>query len=277
MLRKLNENDKITYNNIVKKHYKEQAEEWGDLASSTMQDEIIRKKETELILSFLKIFKRKNLKIADIGCGNGYTLDILSRQFPQNNYWGVEFTKELLIIAKNRKLSNCKFIKGDVRSLNFDENFFDIVYTQRCLINILDWKEQKRALSEIQRILKPNGCYLMIECFTDGLLNNNKARKECGLTELKEVPHNKYFDKKLLFQAMEGKFSIMDPNQFDSDLPPFNFLSSHYFIARVLHALVTKGGQIKNTEFVKFFSCLPPIGNYSPLQGYILKKRGLRC
>lgn len=120
----------------------------------------------------------------------------------------------------------------------------------------------------------------MIECFTDGLLNNNKARKECGLSELKEAYHNKYFDKDLFLQAISKIFTVVEPAQFSRKENGYvfhhNFLSSHYFIARVLHPLVTKGESVKNTEFVKFFSSLPPVGNYSPIQAYILKKQGKR-
>lgn len=258
--------------NVVKKHYKEEAEKWGDSSYSTMDDEIIRNKETELILNFFDVFKGQSLKVADIGCGNGYTIDLLSKESSHHKYWGIDNSAELLAIAKKRKLANCEFIEGNICCLDFDDEFFDIIYTQRCLINVLDWEEQKKALAEIHRTLKPEGHYLMIECFTDGQMNNNKARKECGLVELKEAYHNKYFDKELFVEANRGRFTIMEPSQLDSRLPPSNFLSSHYFIARVLHALVTKGEQIKNTEFVKFFSFLPPIGNYSPIQAYVLRK-----
>jgi len=258
---------------IVRKHYKEEAEKWGDSSYSTMDDEIIRSRETELILKFLGIFKGQSLKIADIGCGNGYTLGFLATQFPSNNYWGIDNSAELLAIAEDRKLANCEFVEGNACRLNFNNEFFDVTYTQRCLINILDWEEQETALAEIHRILKPKGYYLMIECFTDGLMNNNKARSECGLTELREAYHNKYFDKQLFNEAVGRRFTIIEPNQLDGSLPPYNFLSSHYFIGRVLHALVTKGGQMKNTEFVRFFSFLPPIGNYSPIQAYVLRKQ----
>ena len=41
--------------------------------------------------------------------------------------------------------------------------------------------------------------------------------------------------------------------------------------ARALHPLVTRGAQVRNTEFVKFFSHLPPYGEYAPLQIYLLR------
>jgi ubiquinone/menaquinone biosynthesis C-methylase UbiE len=250
--------------------YTDAVEKHGDKACSMLDDEIVRQKETELILGFFETHvKKRGLmfpleSIVDIGCGDGCTLEKLSEKY-NCNFFGIDITKELLDIAEKRG-TNCAFFEGDATSLKFDDDFFDIVLTQRCLINLSSWSDQKKALNEIYRVLKPNGYYLMIEGFTDGLINNNKARMECGLPEIKAASFNRLIDKKLFFKAVGGKFSVTGES--------YNFLSSHYFISRVLHGLVTKGEQIKNTEFVKFFSFLPPIGNYSPLQAFILTKKG---
>ena len=198
----------MTETNIGKKYYKEQALKWGDSASFAMEDEIVKDREVELISNFINILKGENLRTADIGCGNGYALNILSTKFPNNIYTGTDISQELLNIAEDRKLANCDFYKDDIRSSTSIDCYYDAVYTERCLINIPTWEEQKKALNEIHRILKPGGHYLMIECFTDGLANNNKARVECGLPALKEVPFNKFFDKELFFEAVEDKFDI---------------------------------------------------------------------
>jgi ubiquinone/menaquinone biosynthesis C-methylase UbiE len=262
---------------VIKTHYTRLVNKFRRAMRSTIEDDIICEREIEFISNFVKFLNQeenKELKILDLGCGSGYTLKILAEKYPKNHYWGVDITKEMIKIAKNAKLSNCNFFVGDARSLKFKENYFDFIFVERCLINILNWGEQKKALNEIWRALKPEGCFLMIECFTDGLKNNNRARKECGLKDLEPAYHNKYIEKKLFLKAIKNRFKVIKPESilFDEYFFHQNFLSSHYFIARVLHALITKGKQVKNTEFVKFFSFLPPIGNYSPIQAYILKK-----
>ncbi len=266
---------------LIRKHYEQQAHKHGESSESTMEDHIVRTKEVELILSFIAVVTktRQNqpLRILDLGCGNGYAINALAQMYPQHHYVGVDFSQDLLAIARNRNVSNCRFILGDGRSLEFEDNYFDVVYTERCLINILEWEEQKTALREIQRILKPESYYLMIESFNDGLANNNKARLECGLPELHEAYHNRYFDKDVFLEFISSIFAIktiqdVDPST-NGDIFLTNFLSSHYFIARVLHPLVTKTEWMRNTEFVKFFSFLPPVGNYSAIQSYILQKK----
>jgi ubiquinone/menaquinone biosynthesis C-methylase UbiE len=273
--------NKNSRDRIIKEHYKQESRSLDSFNQSTMKDEVVLTKEVEFILNFIDALplesKGKNAKVLDLGCGNGYTLNIVARSHPQIDVFGLDLVDELISISKIIMLENCKVIQGDARKLCFQDNYFDVIYTQRCLINILDLEEQKLALREIHRTLKADGYYLMIECFSDGLTNYNAARKECGLDEIKEAYHNKYFEKDLFMKAIEGLFSIVDPKDIDPNkgdcMFPSNFLSSHYFISRVLHALVTKDVPfIRNSEFVKFFSFLPPQGNYSPIQAYILRK-----
>src|SRR6185295_425301 len=163
---------------------------------------------------------------------------------------------------------NATFSQGDVRELSFEKESVDIVYTERCLINLLTWEDQQKALKEINRVLKKGGFYFMVESFTDGFDNLNKARRELGLDSIPVAHHNRYFDKQSFKHFLEPFFRMVDPASLgnaDTQRLASNFLSSHYFTARVLHPLLTKGDpNLKNTEFVKFFSFLPPSGEYAP-------------
>lgn len=259
-------------NELIKQHYKEQAEKYGTSSESTMQDEIVREKELEIISNCITYLEKNYLcatpyiNIIDLGCGNGNTIDILSNSY-DGTFTGIDFSKDMISLAKKRKIDS-NFIEGDCRNLDIKSDSVDLVYTERCLINILNWEEQKKTIHEIHRILKYNARYLMIECFTDGHLNYNKAREECGLDNIKEAYHNKYIDKQLFLNETKKLFEIEYIEGIKS-----NFLSNHYFVSRVLYPLLTKRELIRNTEFVKFFSFISEnIGNYSPIQAFLLKK-----
>jgi len=231
-------------------------------------DDVMRQKETEMINSFIRY--KTDKKILEVGCGDGYMLSILSMNHDRNKYWGIDYTEKMIEQATNRMKMNetdCHLFCDDVRTVDFPACFFDIIYSQRCLINLFNWEEQKKALDRIHTLLDFGGYYLLIEAFTDGLENNNKARTESGLPSLKPSIYNTYFDKEKFFKYIQDKFIV-----YEVPTIQHNFLSTHYFISRVLHALVTKGKQVTNTEFVKFYSTLPPTGNYSPVQVYLLKK-----
>ncbi|MGC4035927.1 MAG: class I SAM-dependent methyltransferase [Chitinophagaceae bacterium] len=272
-------NQSVSNDEIIQSHYKIQAEKHKDSSSSTMEDTIIRQKELESIFSFFNLREVRVIagKVLEIGCGNGYTLQQLAAAHPQTSFHGMDFSHDLLAIAEQRKISNGSFSQGDVRKLAFENASVDIVYTERCLINLLTWEDQQKALTEIHRVLKKGGFYFMVESFTDGFDNLNKARNELGLNSIPVAHHNLYFDKESFKAFIHPLFAVAEPSSLgtiENASLQYNFLSSHYFSARVLHPLLTKGDpNLKNTELVKFFSFLPPSGNYGPIQAHILQKR----
>ncbi len=255
----------------VKKHYQKQAEELGNSKQSTMKDTFIRDGEIkELIASIKKI----NIHfddfppILEIGCGNGYLAEQIEKQLP-NKLTGIDFSEELLLIAQNRNLKNSQFKLGNATQLNFPNNSFNIIITERCLINLDSLESQNKSLEEIWRVLTPGGFFIMIEAFTDGWDNLNQAREVVSLTAIPQPFHNHFFDKNQFQVFIKDKFEQVDFGQ------KYNFLSSYYFGARVLYpSLMDKKNEIiYNNKFVEFFNNMPPYGNYSSIQLFILKKK----
>jgi hypothetical protein len=111
---------------------------------------------------------------------------------------------------------------------------------------------------------------VLIEAFTDGLDNLNRARQELGLPPNRVPEHNRWFEKERFLQVVAPLFE--DVGEADG-VPPRTFLSTHYFISRVLYPAVTRREVLYNTEFVRFFRFLPPQGDYSPIQVFLLRKR----
>jgi ubiquinone/menaquinone biosynthesis C-methylase UbiE len=261
---------------LIRAHYRAVAEKYGESPRSSMEDDFVRGKEIECIVNFYRFLKedaQHPLKVLEVGCGNGYALELLSSVDGTDQFWGVDFTAELLSIARKRQLPNCVFMQGDARALDAQPEFFDWVYTERCLINILDSDAQLEALRQIANVLKPKGYYLMIEGFADGLRNYNKARLECGLPEVKEALHNKNFERDEIFAKIRDLFTIVEGSQLERYSIASNFLSSYYFVSRVLYPALTKGEVVRNSEIAKFFSFLPPMGNYSTIQACVLQKK----
>jgi ubiquinone/menaquinone biosynthesis C-methylase UbiE len=259
---------------LIRQHYKEVAGKYGASSRSSMEDDVVREKEIEWIRNTLRILQDRQqsaLNVLDLGCGNGFVLQGLSELYPSCHFWGLDFSEDLLTIAQARNLPNVKLSQGDARNLLLAEDSFDFVYSERCLINILDAEEQMAALHEIARILKPGGHYLMIECFTDGLEDNNRARADCGLPSIKQAYHNRYFEKSAFLREINGLFTRAELSELERSSFHFhsNFLSSYYFVSRVLYPTIAKGDVVRNSEVAKFFSFLPPIGNYSPVQAFL--------
>lgn len=265
------------YEKKVMQHYTEVAKEEVDSPLSTMKSEYIRKKETDAIICAINKYKEKNKKkltIVDIGCGNGYTIFTLSNLFPNEKYVGIEKNDDLRDIAKNREYSaDVNILQGDVRFI--DESLLgtaDIVISQRMIINLLDEADQISALENIGKIVKKAGMIILIECMQEALNTLNNARKEFDLQEIKPSFHNLY-----LRECMLNKLGS-DIYRIDDGVPASNFLSTHYYVSRVLHDVALNGKPFtRNSNFVAFFDELlgeRNIGDYSPIKFYAFEKKG---
>lgn len=98
--------------------------------------------------------KNKSLKILDAGCGPGAALVYLS-QFGE--VIGVDISEEALQFAKKRG----RVIKGDVSSLPFRDETFDVVVCLDVLYH--QWVHVEKALSEMKRVLRKGGILFIRE------------------------------------------------------------------------------------------------------------------
>ena len=254
----------------IKDHYKNQANEFGSSKQSTMKDLFIRNREVEEIIKCIQEINLRfgdDYKILDIGCGNGCLAEEIEKILP-NKIIGIDFSEELLGVAKNRNLKNVTFQQGNALQLEFADNSFEIILTERCLINLESWENQKKALEEIKRILRPNGIFILTEAFTDGWENLNLAREALELKPIPQPFHNNFIKKDEFLSFIKNRFELVDMGQ------KYNFLSSYYFGARTIYpSLIDKKKElIYNNKFIEFFNYLPPFGNYSSIQIFCLKK-----
>ena len=263
--------------NKINEHYVKVAAEWGSSKQSTMKDINIRDLEVDKLID---VFKKIEIysatpTILEVGCGNGYVAEQIVKRLNISSMTCVDYCQELVEIAKRRKIEGVVFKTGDVLNLEFDDSSFDIVFTERCLINLDSWEKQQKSLLEIRRILKKNGIYIMIESFSDGLKNINAARGAVGLDDIPMPFHNLFFEKERFFDFIEGKFQNFSASHPKLQLENCeNFLSSYYFGSKVLYpALIAGKRKLEyNNKFIEFFKYMPNYGNYGYVNMFILKK-----
>jgi hypothetical protein len=134
------------------------------------------------------------------------------------------------------------------------------------------------GLSELARVTKLGGYLLTIEAFEEPLARLNEARQEFDLPLLEPAYHNLYISKD--FFAAEASLTPATGPMIEPGLPqdflPNNFLSSHYFVSRVLHPLALGPNRpfIRNSHFVRFMTAAldRPAGDYAPIKAHAFKK-----
>lgn len=94
-------------------------------------------------------------KFLDVGCGMGGVFAALP-DHPQQERFGIDFSDVALEVVRSR--SKGTFLKGDVRTMPFNDRFFDRVLCTETLEHV-DGPEQ--VIAEIARVLKPGGKVLI--------------------------------------------------------------------------------------------------------------------
>jgi len=96
--------------------------------------------------------------VVDLATGTGDLALVLARALPKAEVVGVDFSEEMLAIAKSKGVQ--RVIAANVLSLPFADRSFDCVTIAFGLRNIKDWSA---ALREMGRVLTTNGNLLVME------------------------------------------------------------------------------------------------------------------
>ena len=174
-------------------------------------------------------------RVLDIGCANGYSTFRQAGSRKLTSITGVDFASNMVLAAQKAKQQNglgkdIEFMEGDIRSLEFPDNTFDIAYTTRVLINLPTWQQQMQGIAECIRVVKPNGIVVLSEGFWEPLMLLNAMRALKSLSPLVEHDFNRY----LKLSALEIYLKSLGLNyQLD------DFSSIYYLGSRFLRDLVT--------------------------------------
>lgn len=106
-------------------------------------------------------------KVLDVGCGIGGPCRMLAEEFGAQVV-GVDLTKEYIrtaqalseLVGLKEKTS---FLEADATALPFDDESFNIVWTQHAQMNIED---KTGFYREIKRVLRPGGLFVYYDIFT---------------------------------------------------------------------------------------------------------------
>ena len=123
----------------------------------------------EVSRELAKIVNINNSRLLDIGCGIGGPCRMLADEFTCDAV-GIDISKEYVatasrlseLVGLNHKT---KFIYADATNLPFQDNEFEVIWTQHVQVNISD---KLKFYSEIDRVLKNNGVFIYYEVFKKG-------------------------------------------------------------------------------------------------------------
>lgn len=105
-----------------------------------------------------------NHKVLDLGSGIGGASRFLASEYGCQVI-GLDLSDEYCLVAQslaNRLglASHVSYVQGSALDLPFDDNSFDVVWTQHASMNIAD---KPKLYAEIGRVLRPNGHFAMYD------------------------------------------------------------------------------------------------------------------
>ena len=92
--------------------------------------------------------------LLDCGCGTAPVITLLTENYPEKHYTGIDLTPEMIKAAKAKKLNNTVFVLGDCENLPFEENSFDAVI---CSQSFHHYPNPQNFFNSVYKVLKPNG------------------------------------------------------------------------------------------------------------------------
>lgn len=254
----------MDFNEGVLKFWDERSE-FGKTAGSN--DFVLSGIEQEFICEQIP----QGSRVLDLGCGNGGTVVRLAQE-KGCTCVGVDFSAKMAEVASAAVVEAglqdaIEIHNTGVPPVPDQFGTFDVVVSERCLINLSSSEKQRKAVQGIEGILNPGGKYLMVECSQQGGDRTNEVRQSLGLYPIEAPWHNLFFDEREVEQWQSDNFKIED----------FQHISSTYnFLSRVVYAKLAEqsGEELKYDSDINILSTkLPPmIGDFGPVKAWVWRK-----
>ncbi len=123
-------------------------------------------------------YVESNVKVLDLGCGNGRVYELLKPK--KVNYLGIDNSSGLIEKARVNH-SNANFELADMVDLDLPNDSFDVIFSIASFHHIPGRKLCKKAVNEMHRVLKKDGILILtvwnlfqlkyLKCFMKSILS----------------------------------------------------------------------------------------------------------
>jgi len=152
--------------NSVAKRFDAEAQYWKE---NNATDIIAHERKMRLTYTISEL-KRKNPKtILEIGCGAGYNLQIIAKEFPKAKCVGVDISPEMIkLCKKNNKNKNSTF-----SVLNIDKKTLNKKFDAVILLGVIGYTPNvEHTLTQVQKHVSENGILIFTFGNSQSLFRN---------------------------------------------------------------------------------------------------------
>lgn len=142
----------------VAQHFDSIAETYADSYTNNSFFSYFFNRRLKIVFNFLENCNRAT--VLDVGCGPG----MMAKHSIERNFefFGIDISEKMIDACINQfgHLNSTHFSVGKIQNLEFPDSFFDVVLCMGAL-EYVDRDEIDSALSEMLRVLKPDGLLVM--------------------------------------------------------------------------------------------------------------------
>jgi ubiquinone/menaquinone biosynthesis C-methylase UbiE len=153
-------------------------------------EKMVRQHKTETNWTIELMNVQKGDRILELGCGAGYAIKLILEKDLTQEIVGLDISPTIIVSAKfrNKKAireKRAKLVQANLNKLPFENENFNSVFS---IQTIYFWTDIDTTLSEIYRVLKPDG--IVVLTFSDGK-DDDAWEGIRGITENQVIPYMK--------------------------------------------------------------------------------------
>jgi len=213
--------------NEIEKHWKDWANKYGVDIRATDKSKTKKALEVDALRRGILAagFKTEDVfSVLEAGSGTGHNCIALSEAFPKAQIEGFDYVEEMVsnanLLKKKLGLKNIKYSCDNLLKLDQSQIFkkkFDVVFTNRCLINLNTHDLQKIAIKNLSKLVSDNGIMILAENPQKKFDYQNDLRSFLGLSKRSHPEFNLLADEQNYIEtAKENGFELTYKDDFSS-------------------------------------------------------------
>ncbi len=211
----------------IEKHWVDWAKRFGEDIRATEKSRTRKALETDALVRLIKnagFSEKDEFQILEPGCGTGHNCLSVAKFFPNAKVFGFDYIADMVLNAQKlcEKLGveNIKYFKGnliDLRRDSLPRDSFDIVFTNRCIINLNSHEIQAAVVKNLSELVAKGGSLILGENPEHKFQLQNELRGYLELDDRTPPDFNLLIDEDNIISALkEASFKIDEIDDFSA-------------------------------------------------------------
>ncbi|MBI2256397.1 MAG: methyltransferase domain-containing protein [Proteobacteria bacterium] len=176
----------------IRRHWQNWAVSFGKDLRATTKGQTAKMIEIAAIgrvVDMARTALARPLRILEVGCGNGFNCSWVAQTHADCHVTGIDYIPEMIEAAKQRQAedgidtSRLTYLVGNALELDNLTEQFDVIFTDRCLINLNSWGLQERAYRRMASLLGDGAFLATIENSLEARERQSQLRTAMNLSD----------------------------------------------------------------------------------------------